>query len=115
VSDPTHAHGLYDPGHAHSIYTVDNYFLTTGGGVTSFNYLAGENPVSFYQPTSYQYIGSGSGAAGTGMGVYGAYTGISIAGAYTGISIAANGSGAGHSHTMDHRVQYVDIIIASKN
>lgn len=33
----------------------------------------------------------------------------------TGISIAANGSGAGHSHTVALNVQYVDTIIATKD
>jgi hypothetical protein len=36
-------------------------------------------------------------------------------GAGIGIGIVANGSGGSHSHAMDNRVQYVDIIIARKD
>ena len=56
--------------------------------------------------------GGGVNGAGTGIGIFGAGTGIGIFGNGTGISIANNGT-AGAS--MDFAVQYIDVIIASKN
>ena len=92
VYDPGHAHGVYDPGHAHSTdftlsgvvggsgFTYTNAFINTGRNITS-----------------------GTGGAGTGIGIYGSGANISI----------YNSGTAGAS--MDFNVAYVDVIIATKN
>lgn len=80
VSDPTHAHGVYDPGHAHG---YDRY--STGG----VGFAAGT--------ATRQNVASTTGAAGTGIGIYGAATGIAIYGAGTGVSIQNTGLGYEHS------------------
>jgi microcystin-dependent protein len=77
VTDPTHAHNVYDPGHAHS-FSVWN---GTSGRLDG----AGGNGVDTVGMTS------GTAAAGTGIGIYGAATGISI---------QANGSGGAHPNVQ---------------
>jgi hypothetical protein len=57
-------------------------------------------------PTNFAGLDTG-GPSGANItsGVYG----------FAGLGIVANGSNSPHGHTVDMRVQYVDIIIASKN
>jgi hypothetical protein len=94
VSDPTHAHGVSDPTHTH---------LNAGGGPT---FMSKDTP--------------GGGFGGTGnpyndLSIAAAATGISISAAGTGISLFNTGGGGPHSHGMDTRVLYVDVIIAQKD
>lgn len=60
----------------------------------------------------------GTTSVGTGVGVnpvpYGVSP-VSIGNAYTGISIQNAGSGETHTHNIDMRVSYVDVIIAIKD
>jgi len=84
---PEHSHGVADPGHAHNIYTGRN-----------------DNP-------NYHERGNQRGHIGNGWTQYDNLGGWVI-GSGTGISIANAGT-AGAS--MDFAVQYVDLIIASKN
>jgi hypothetical protein len=74
VSDPSHAHGVYDPGHSHTYTVVSSTGQAIGG--SGSNYYNGATT-------------AGTGGAGTGIGIYGAYTGISVNSA---------GGNAAHSH-----------------
>ena len=124
VSDPTHAHSISDGGHSHGVsdpshaHGVSDPTHTHGlpSGSATFGWGSGEA----LNPTG----AATSDAAATGISIAGAFTGISIAasgtgigifGAATGITVAASGGNAAHTHGMDIRVQYVDVIIASKN
>jgi hypothetical protein len=82
-----HSHGVSDPGHAHNIYTGRN-----------------DNP-------NYHERGNQRGHIGNGWTQYDNLGGWVI-GSGTGISVANAGT-AGAS--MDFAVQYIDVIIASKN
>lgn len=90
---PVHGHGLTDPGHAHAGRTVDDYKV--------------KGPES--------EAGPGSGSARYEEAGPGGGSGVIIDPVGTGISIAFNGGGAPHSHPMDMRVMYVDVIIAVKS
>ena len=105
LNDPGHAHSVYDPGHSHGLY--QGYYSGTGN----------------YTPPG-QDAGLGINAATngsySGIGIYGAGTGTYNSAAVTGISTSNNGSGATHTHTfsgtaIDLSVQYVDVIIATKD
>jgi hypothetical protein len=94
VSDPTHSHPIYDPTHNH--INADGgltwaCFTSVGGG-----WAGGGNP--------YNNIAMGYSA-----------TGVQTYAQYTGIALYNNGGNLPHVHGMDIRVQYVDIIIASKD
>jgi hypothetical protein len=111
VADPTHGHGLGDPTHGHGIgdpthaHTGQGFAYNTGlgtnGGDQYYNV-----PVLGDVGTSGAYTGIWTGGAGTGQWVGGAGTGISIYNA---------GGSVGHSHGIDIRVLYVDIIIGRKD
>jgi microcystin-dependent protein len=115
LHDPTHGHGLSwsDPGHAHSLADPQHtHWIVncTGQGLT-YQQGAGSG-VNIYNPLG----GIATGAAGCGIGVYGAGTGISagIYGAGTGIwidavsagpiTIANAGSGQAHSNIQPYVV-----------
>ena len=55
--------------------------------------------------------------AASGLGTEGVSVGTptNTGSAVTGITVSSGGSDAPHSHTMDIRVEYVDLIIASKD
>jgi hypothetical protein len=125
VSDFQHAHSIPDPGHAHSI--ADNphthsAHMTLIAGVGSVPVFTDGNIGAASTGGPY-YLGTGYGdsnitvdPSGTGIGIYAAATGINATSAATSnIAIAAAGGGASHSHGVEMRVQYVDMIIASKN
>ena len=80
-----HNHGVTDPGHDHAV-TGGIY-----GGTTSIGTSAGANSVPY------------------GVSL------VDVSSATTGISINNAGSGNAHSHNIDMRVNYVDIIIATKD
>jgi hypothetical protein len=88
VNDPSHNHSAGDYGHDHS------YAVITANSGTS--YSGGSQALE---------------GATTGVG----YANVYVNGNYTGVSVNANGSGATHTHTLDLAVQYIDMIIASKN
>ena len=76
VNDPGHAHGIYDPGHIHYVAAQ------SGSPGTTLNpdfYGAGLNENVYGQKNT--------GAAGTGISVYGATVGITL---------SQSGSGAAH-------------------
>ena len=87
---PVHAHGVNDPTHAHTSYSpaVSNY----GNSVAS-----GPDPNANYVYDNNQAVAQGTSANGTG------------------ISLQNAGGNASHTHTIDLRVQYVDVLLASKN
>lgn len=92
VTDPGHAHSVTDPGHAHTIPASTN----AGPGAYIYMSASGVDITQNY-----------SGNAAT--------TGVSIGSAGTGVSVNSAGAGGGHAHAMDIRVQYVDLIIATRN
>lgn len=81
-----HSHGVTDPGHVH---TFSGHTGSEGSG--TYPTTPG---LSSWSNVTYS-------------------SAISSAG--TGISVNPAGTGAGHAHGMDIRVQYVDLIIATKN
>jgi hypothetical protein len=111
IADPGHAHGVYDPGHQHSFVRSD---------ISEWKY---EYP--YYDQVvgnMYQYW-TGTDWRGVGVGIYGAgigcwldyrYANIAIYGAGTGIGIYATGASWGHTHGIDLRCQYIDVIIGVK-
>lgn len=113
VSDPGHAHGVYDPGHAHGVYDPGHGHSINGGYTDIDQGLVGGGR-GYTVQTLY------TNGSGTSIGIYGAGTGIGIYGAGTSISINNNGSGAAHDHSftgtaINMAVQYVDVIIATKD
>jgi hypothetical protein len=109
VADPTHGHGLGDPGHGHGLGdpTHAHGYIGMAGQVTPGGLGDGAN-------NWYQY-GAGTDGAYTGMWVGGAGTGMWVGGAGVGIGIYGAGASWGHSHGLDLRVTYVDVIIATKD
>ena len=126
VFDPGHAHGVFDPGHGHGFSPNNGGFKSlfmsvtaTGGdaipGISAFP----ENNFNDSDTSSVsrgQLNGNGTGigifGSGTGIGIFGSGTGVGINGNGTGISINNNGT-AGAS--MDFAVQYIDVILCTKN
>jgi hypothetical protein len=95
VADPTHGHGLGDPGHTH-------WATQSGGGITCSGVW-----------DSYYTINANWGDQWAP--VQGAGTGMWVGGAGTGIGIYNAGGSAPHAHGIDLRVQYVDVIVATKD
>jgi hypothetical protein len=108
VADPTHGHGLGDPGHGHGLGDPTHAHSETASGQTGYA-QPGEG-IALYYP-----VGSATGYAGTGMWIDAAGTGQYVGGAGTGIGIYNAGGSYPHSHGIDIRVLYVDIIIARKD
>ena len=96
VADPGHAHGVADPTHTHGQCQGQAGYWTT-------------NPQYSIDAGSYLPIGYDQ------WGISGAYTGIGIHAAGVGIGIYAAGANWGHTHGMDNRVQYVDVLIGIKS
>lgn len=98
---PSHTHTVPDPGHAHSVtdFTHAHAFSQPQGSSGSPGLVDSGNASS---------SGFGSTAAAT--------SNILVNGAFTGIS-STNPSGAGqaHDHAVQLDLQFVDIIIASKD
>ena len=90
INDPGHSHGINDPGHVHTYSRSGNNNQILQGGV--------------------------SGPCNSGL-----EDNINTGGSGTGISINGNGAGIGINPsgtadaTMDFAVQYIDVIICSKN
>lgn len=85
VTDPTHAHAVADPGHAH---TYDRY--STQG---TANQQSGSNMTRNNETVS-------TGAALTGISIYGSATGVAVNAGLTGISTQNNGSDSAHPITQ---------------
>jgi microcystin-dependent protein len=89
---PSHAHGVSDPGHNHTIQSPRGSASGASfAGASFFNYASVQNDLSARAVAS-----------------------------TTGISITATGGGNAHSHAftgtaLDFAVQYVDVILATKN
>jgi hypothetical protein len=107
VSDPGHSHGVADGGHGHSMrYGTPNgdyYGMYTGAGEGGWAIAAGSGNNNITRTRINN--------SGTGIGIYGSGTGISI---------NNNGSGQTHTHSLSMNslnlnVQYVDVIIATKD
>ena len=119
---PSHAHSVYDPTHAHSI--ADPWHIH-GLGDPTHNH----GHYSYVTPdyANWQYIYGGPGGnmgmgvsaatshAGTGQYVGSYPTGIGIYGAYASIQIYAAGGSQPHTHGLDLRCQYVDVLIGTKS
>ncbi len=75
---------MTDPGHVHGVHGVN------GGSI-------GNSTINFLRASTDSSSGDNNSASQT-----------------TGISIQNIGGGGGHTHAMDIRVQFVDLIIASK-
>jgi hypothetical protein len=81
------------PSHVHGVTDAGHVHAAAGGG---------------------QFALTGGG--GTGLfGASGGQVSTNTASATTGISIQTSGGDLGHTHPMDIRVQFVDVIIATKN
>lgn len=98
VADPTHAHGLGDPAHAHVLpagesYSSDATNVAPGGSPP----LCCTNGANWSTWTDSRGTGMYVGGAGTGIGIYGA------------------GASWSHTHGMDIRTLYVDVILATKD
>lgn len=84
------------------------------GGVQAFSTVFGRTAtdgsslsIDQLAAHSHSYKTSNGGSAGSGSGIAGSSSSLSI-------NTGSQGSGAAHSHGLDLRVQYVDVIIASK-
>lgn len=97
------------PSHTHNISSGNS---VAGGGVA--NFIGG---VSFaaWQPTTGAGSSTSHGHTFTGAAHAHTFTGTSHAHAFTGAAHNHSFSGSSHNHTLDMRVQYVDLILASKN
>jgi hypothetical protein len=94
VADPGHGHGVGDPGHGH--WATHSGRGITCSGVWDSYYTINANWGDQWTPTE------------------GAGTGIWIGGAGVGIGIYAAGANYGHTHGIDLRCQYVDVLIGIK-
>lgn len=103
---PSHSHGITDTGHSHPISDPGHSHPVQSNNATGGNYSGGGNSSNlgpYYNTTT------GNSSAGIG-----------IDSSATGISVQNNGSNSGHSHgfsggTVNLQINYVDVIIASKN
>lgn len=103
-SSSSSSSSVSDPGHAHSY---------TAGGAVGFAYQAGFSGANSSNPT-----GSTTGGSGTGISV--STTTTTSTSTSTTTSIGNTGGGGGHAHgfsapNINLAVQYVDVIIATKN
>ena len=108
VNDPGHAHGVFDPGHGHGFSPNNGGFRALFMSVTA----TGGDAISGLTPFPQNAFNDSNTSSVSRGQLNGNGTGIGIFGNGTGISIGSNGtSGA----SMDFAVQYIDVIIASKN
>jgi len=107
VNDPGHGHGVNDPGHNHSMR-----YGTPNGDFFGMNTGAGEGGWALANgPGNNNITRLYNNGSGTGIGIFGSTTGITT---------ANTGGGASHNHTfsgtaINLAVQYVDVIIATKD
>lgn len=90
VSDPTHAHSVYDPTHTHAVYDP--------GHSHSYGRVVTSNGQGSDIGTANNHVTQNTGAAATGISLYGAATGIGIYAAGTGIAVQAAGGGGAHNN-----------------
>ncbi|HEY6616153.1 MAG TPA: hypothetical protein VIZ32_16590 [Vicinamibacterales bacterium] len=121
VADYTHVHGIGDPGHAHGVYDPSHQHAFVRSDISEWKY-----GYPYYDQTvgnMYQYW-TGTDWRGTGIGIYGAghgswldyrYANIAIYGAGTGMGVYNAGASWGHTHGLDLRCQYIDVIIGVKS
>ena len=121
VADYTHVHGIGDPGHAHGVYDPSHQHAFVRSDISEWKY-----GYPYYDQTvgnMYQYW-TGTDWRGTGIGIYGAghgswldyrYANIAIYGAGTGMGVYNAGASWGHTHGIDLRCQYIDVIIGVKS
>ena len=106
VNDPTHGHTVNDQGHVHNWGYLDGQI---GGGLRaggSADYYSTSRDVNI------AFTGVVVNGGGTGIGIHAASTNIEINGNGTGISINSAGSSGA---SMNFAVQYIDLILCSKN
>jgi hypothetical protein len=106
---PYHAHSLYDPGHAHSVadYTHDH------SGWLNFNADQDGGARGAYSGYASYNACIWNGARGD-LTVAGNYSNIAIYGAGTGMGVYAAGGSTPHTHGIDLRCKYVDVLIGVK-
>ena len=86
------------------------------GGAVAFSTVFGRTATDGYtltvaeMPSHSHTVYAGQGAAGNSF-----YSDFATYGAYLSADTSATGGGAAHSHNIDLRVNYVDVIIASKD
>ena len=120
VADYTHVHGIGDPGHAHGVADPGHHHGYNHAVITEWKY-----GYPYYDQVvgnmGHQWIGTDW--RGVGIGIYGAghgswldyrYANIAIYGAGTGMGVYGNGSSWGHTHGLDLRCLYVDVLIGVK-
>ena len=120
VADYTHVHGIGDPGHAHGVYDPSHHHGYYHAVITEWRY---EYP--YYEQVvgniGHQWIGTDNRYCG--IGIYGAghgswldyrYANIAIYGAGTGMGVYNAGASWGHTHGLDLRCQYIDVLIGVK-
>ena len=102
---PAHSHSVTDSGHSHQERAhVDATSILNGDAPTS---MVMGNAVSGASPTyGITYVAGGN-ASSTSP--------ITTASSTTGITLANAGGGGGHSHTLSLDLQYVDVIVATKD
>jgi hypothetical protein len=103
ISDPGHTHGVSDPGHSHSYIAVKSGVqLGAGTGGISYSSSTGSSVTNIGIATGYTNI-SGTGTA-TGGG-----------GAHTHSFSPSGGSGSFSGNGMNFNVQYLNMILCTKN
>ena len=132
VGDPGHNHHVNDPGHGHGVSDPGHQHGYDHPGGPSFGYYQGGGDAWGVSDVGAAY-GAGTDWRGTGIGINGSGTGIWLNGSGTGIgldyrfanianygagtgqSVNAAGASWGHTHGIDMRCQYVDVLIGVKS
>jgi microcystin-dependent protein len=98
VSDPSHAHSVADPAHAHIYVDGGGSQVFLQGTAPSGNFNIG----SQFSTEGVGHASANTAAAGTGIGIYGAYTNISIVGGNA--NIQNTGSSTAHNTMQPYGV-----------